>query len=111
MAEKPEPKQFTELGEVAVRAEQPPNVIGEVPLHDPFLEPDGKTVKMEKCRVCGELYAIMYHRIYKTRRAYEDLSDQLQLRLEEHHSANRSHPSIIPLRWSDPTRKRDRKQW
>jgi len=101
--------EFLEIGEVAVRLDQHPDDIGTAPQHEPFTDTD-RNVLTEKCLSCDALYFVAYSRTYGTGRTFADLTDQLQLRLEEDHSSGRKHRSVIPLRWFESTRKRSREQ-
>lgn len=103
---------FREISEVALRVNQESDDIAETPVRDYFLDGDGK-IREVKCPTadCPAIYAIGYPRIYQAKKfTFDDLSDKLLLRLEEDHAANRKHRSLIPLRWSDTTRKRKREQ-
>ena len=99
--------EFAGMDEVAIRIDQP--LQDTAPEHEAFTDSD-RNVLTEKCPACGALYFIAYSKLYDTRRSFQELSDQLQLRLEEDHLMKRNHRSLIPLRWSDPTRKRNREQ-
>jgi hypothetical protein len=100
--------EFRSLDDVAVRTNQLPDDLGSAPEHESFKK-DGK-VLLEKCSYCDAEYLIGFQRIHGTKRSFEDLRDQLRLRLEEDHLAGRLHPSLIPLRWSDTTRERAREE-
>jgi hypothetical protein len=103
-----EKTEFREMAEVAVRMNQPSGEISSAPDHEAFTK-DGN-VRLEQCPACDAIYSIGFSRIYLTRRSFEDLSIQLQLRLEEDHVAKREHRPLIPLRWSDTTSKRAREE-
>ena len=103
------PKIFTGTDEVAVKVEQSPDDTGEAPQHEAFTDEE-KNVRIEQCVLCGAEYAIMFSHIYQKKRTFEELSDQLQLRLEEDHRAGRNHGPLIPLKWSESTRKRKSKK-
>jgi hypothetical protein len=110
MSDESQTEAFEDICDVAIRLNQPPDDKAEAPEHW-FFQDSNKNTRTEKCATCEDVYALGYSRIYGTNRTFEDLSDQLQLRLEEDHKANnRKHRSIIPLRWSDPTRKRSSEQ-
>jgi len=98
-------KDFRGLDEVALKLNQAPDDAGAAPEHELFVD-DDKNIRTEKCATCEDLFAIGFSRIYRTKRTFEALCDQLQLRLEEDHRAGRNHGSLIPLKWSDRTRKR-----
>jgi hypothetical protein len=104
---------FREISEVALRLNQEPDDTAEAPTHEFFTDAE-RNIRTIKCpnADCTALYAIGYSRIYRAKRgiSFEDWSDQLLLRLEEDHRANQQHRSVIPLRWSDTTRKREREQ-
>jgi uncharacterized iron-regulated protein len=105
-----EEMEFLELGEVAVRINQMAgDAIASAPEHVPFTDEDENALSY-KCLRCEAIYLIAYSRIHGTKRSFEDLSDQLQLRLEEDHTAGRQHHSLVALRWSDTTRKRSREE-
>ena len=95
------------MSEVAVKIEQPPDDMGHAPEHEPFTD-EGKNLRIEKCALCGAEYFLAFSPIYRTRRTFEELSDELQMRLEEDHRMNRIHGPLVPLRRSDRTRKRKR---
>jgi hypothetical protein len=95
------------MSEVAVKIEQLPDDIGQAPEHEAFTD-EGKNVRIERCALCGAEYFMAFSPIYRTKRTFEELSDQLQLRLEEDHRMKRNHGPLVPLRWSDRTRKRKR---
>src|SRR5258706_3601133 len=97
--------EFLEMGEVAVRLNQSAEDIAKAPDHEPFKDED-RNIRAEHCKQCDALYFIAYSKLYGTQRSFQDLNDQLQLRLEEDHLMKRNHRSLIPLRWSEPTRKR-----
>lgn len=101
-----EKTEFKEMGEVAVRMNQPNPKTSNAPEHETFTK-DGK-VRLKRCPGCDAIYSIGFSRIYRTQRSFEDLRDQLQLRVEEDHLAGREHRPLMPLRWSDSTRKRAR---
>jgi hypothetical protein len=103
------PRVFKGMSEVAVKIEQSPDDIGGAPGHEGFAD-EGKNVLIQKCVLCGAEYYIAFSPIYRTKRTFEELSDELQIRLEEDHRMNRNHGPLIPLRWSDPRRKRRRLQ-
>ncbi len=98
-------KDFRGLDEVALKLNQAPDDAGAAPEHELFVD-DDKNIRTEKCATCEDLFAIGFSRIYRTKRTFEALCDQLHLRLEADHRASRNHPALIPLRWFDPTRKR-----
>lgn len=100
--------EFDAIGEIALRMNLSSDETTKAPQYELFTNDEG-TVRSEKCLGCNALYAIGYSRIYRTKRSFEDLSDQLQLRLEEDHLMKRNHASLIFLRL-DPTRKRSREQ-
>jgi hypothetical protein len=106
-AKQKKPKVFKGMSEVAVKLEQPPDNMGHAPEHEAFTD-ERKNVRIEKCVLCGAEYFIAFSPIYRTNRTFEDLGDQLQMRLEEDHQMNRNHGPLIPLRISDRTRKRKR---
>ncbi len=97
--------EFLGMGEVAIRIDQPLEDLGAAPEHEAFTDSD-KNVRTERCSECGALYCVAYSKLYGTQRSFQDLSEQLHLRLEEDHLMKREHRFLIPLRWSDPTRKR-----
>jgi hypothetical protein len=100
---------FLEIGEVAIRLNQSAENIAGAPDHEPFTD-ENKNIRTEQCSQCDALYCIAFSKFYGTKRSFQDLSDQLQLRLEEDHVMKREHRFLIPLRWSDPTRKRHSEQ-
>ena len=101
------PRVFKGISEVAVKIEQPPDDICWAPGHEPFTDA-GKNIRREKCVVCGAEYFMAFSPIYRTKRTFEELSEELQLRLEEDHRLNRNHGSLVRLRWSERMRKRKR---
>jgi hypothetical protein len=111
MSDESQTAAFEDICDVAIRLNQPPDDKAEAPEHW-FFADEGQNVRTEKCLQCEDFYGIGYSRIHgKQNRTFEDLADQLQLRLaEDHKASNRKHRSIIPLRWSDTTRKRSREQ-
>jgi hypothetical protein len=100
-------KTFAGLDELALRTIQPPDDMAEAPEHEFFID-DNQRIRNEKCNKCETVYAIGYSRIYRTKRTFADLCDQLQQRLEEDHAGGYKHRSLILLRWHDSTRKSDR---
>jgi len=100
------PKVFKGMNEVAVKIEQLPDDIGHAPEHEPFTD-ERKNVRIEKCALCGAEYFLAFSPIYRTRKTFEELSDELQTRLKEDHRMNRNHGPLVPLRRSDRTRKRN----
>ena len=96
---------FRGMSEVAVKIELPPDNIGEAPGHELFKDDKGD-VRIETCVLCGAEYFIAFSRIYRTKRTFEELSDQLQRRLGQDHRAGCDHGPVIPLR-SESTRKRE----
>jgi hypothetical protein len=101
------PRVFKGMSEVAVKIEQPPDDSCCAPGHEPFTD-EGKNIRIQKCVVCGAEYFMAFSPIYRTKRTFEELSEELQLRLEEDHRLNRDHGSLVRLRWSDRMRKRKR---
>jgi hypothetical protein len=101
------PRVFKGMSEVAVKIEQPADDICWAPEHEPFTDEE-KKVRIKKCVVCGAEYFMAFSPIYRTKRTFEELSEELQLRLEEDHRLNRNHGSLVRLRWSDCMRKRKR---
>jgi phage FluMu protein Com len=91
------PKVFRGVSEVAVKIEQAPDNIGEAPEHELFKDDKGH-VRIETCVLCGAEYFIAFSRIYRTERTFEELSNKLQLRLEEDHRSGCDHGPVIPLR-------------
>jgi hypothetical protein len=98
------PKVFKGMSEVAVKKEQLPDDIGHAPEHEPFTD-ERKNVRIEKCALCGAEYFLAFSPIYRTKRTFEELSDELQTRLKEDHRMNRNHGPLIPFRRSDHTRR------
>jgi hypothetical protein len=89
--------EFLELGEVAVRIDQTAgDGVASAPEHVPFTDEDENALS-HKCLDCEAIYLIGHSRIHGTKRSFEDLRDQLQLRLEEDHVAGRQHRSLVPL--------------
>jgi phage FluMu protein Com len=91
------PKVFRGMSEVAVKIVQPLDIIGVAPEHELFKDDKGH-VRIEMCVRCGAEYLIAFSRIYRTKRTFEELSNQLQLRLEQDHRARCDHGPVIPLR-------------
>jgi len=98
------PKVFRGMSEVAVKLEQLPDDIGHAPGHEPFTD-EGKNVRIEKCALCGAEYFLAFSPIYRTKKPFEELSDELQMRLEEDHRMKSNHGPLVPLRRSNRTRK------
>ena|SRR5258708_1807713 len=88
------PKVFKGMSEVAVKIEQPPDDICRAPGHEPFTD-ERENIRIEKCALCGAEYYIAFSPIYRTKRTFEELSDALQLRLEEDHRMNRNHGPLV----------------
>src|SRR5256885_488726 len=84
--------EFLQIGEVAVRLDQPPDDVGVAPQHEAFTDTD-RNILTEKCLGCEAVYFVAYSRIYGTGRTFTDLTSQLQLWLKEDHNAGRSHRS------------------
>jgi hypothetical protein len=97
-------KVFKGMSEVAVKIEQAPDDTGHAPEHEPFTD-ERKNVRIEKCALCGAEYFMAFSPIYRTKKTFEELSDELQTRLEEDHRMNRNHGPLVPLRRSDHTRR------
>jgi hypothetical protein len=101
------PKVFKGMSEVAVKVEQRTDEMGHAPEHEPFTD-ERKNVRVEKCALCGAEYFLAFSPIYRTTKTFEELSDELQTRLEEDHRMNRNHSPLVPLRRSDHTRRAGR---
>ncbi len=97
-------KVFKGMSEVAVKIEQLPDDIGHAPEHEPFTD-ERKKARIEKCALCRAEYFLAFSPIYRTKRTFEELSDELQTRLKEDHRMNRNHGPLIPFRRSDHTRR------
>jgi phage FluMu protein Com len=91
------PKVFRGMSEVALKIEQLPHDTGQAPEHELFKDDNGN-VRIETCALCGAEYFLAFSRIYRTERPFEELSHQLQLRLEQDHRAGCDHGPVIPLR-------------
>lgn len=99
---------FEDIDELGLRLDLPDNERGKIPKHEPFTDDDGN-IREAKCEHCEARYGIYFSRIYRTKRSFTDLNNQVQTRLAEQHRDEKTHPPIILLKWSDTTRKDTRK--